>query len=94
MDHEIDAVRKHFGGGREDGVDRGRIGDVAMADDLGVQLLSPALDPLLERVALIRESEFGPLLRGAAGAMPQAIERLLATPSTSPLLPASNPPAF
>ncbi len=70
----------------EDGVDRGGIGDVAMADDMAAQLLGERLDALLQGVALIGEGELG-TASAAALAMPQAIERLLATPMTRPRLP-------
>ena len=72
---------------------RGRIGDVAMADHGGVELLRERLDPLLQRVALIGEGELGAVLAGRPCAMPQAIERLFATPMIRPRLPAKMPGA-
>ena len=67
------------------------IGDVAMADDRRAELLRQRLDPLLQRVALIGEGELGARAARAAWAMPQAIERLFATPMIRPRLPARMP---
>ena len=44
-------------------------------------------DPLLQRLALVGEGQFG-TLGARPPAMPQAMERSLATPMTRPLLPA------
>ena len=59
-----------------------------MAGDHGADLGGERLDALLQRVALIGEGELGALRRAQALAMPQAIERLLATPMIRPRLPA------
>ena len=50
---------------------RGRIGDVAMADDRGVELLRQRLDALFQRVALIGESQFGAVVAGRPGRCPR-----------------------
>jgi hypothetical protein len=66
------------------------LGDVAMADDGGVELAGERLDPLLQSVALIGQGQRGAVLVGAL-AMPQAIERLFATPMIRPRLPVRMP---
>jgi hypothetical protein len=48
------------------------------------------LDALLQRLALVGEGDLGALV-GRALAMPQAMERLLATPMIRPFLPAISP---
>ena len=58
---------------------------------MAVELGGQRLDALLQRVALIGEGEFGARASRAALAMPQAIERLLATPMIRPRLPARMP---
>ena len=63
-----------------------------MADDEAADLLRQRLDPLLQRVALIGEGELR-AVRVAAFAMPQAIERLFATPMIRPRLPRIRPDA-
>ena len=74
-------------------VDRGGVGHVAFADhELRAELRGERLDPLLQRLALIGEGDLGALAACTALAMPQAIERLLATPMTRPRLPAINLP--
>ena len=70
MDDEIDPVGEDLRGFREDRVDRGRLGDVAMPDDVGVELLGEGLDPLAQGIALIGEGEFGAVGAGAAGDAP------------------------
>ena len=57
-----------------------------MPDHQPVHLLGQRLDALLERLALVGEGEVGAVV-GQARAIPQAIERLLATPMISPRLP-------
>ena len=87
--HEIDLAPflLHHIEGRVDGR---RLGDVAMADHDAVEFLGQRLDPLLQRLALPGQGDFR--AGGAAGlAMPQAIERLLATPRITPRLPCINP---
>ena len=49
----------------EGGIDGRRLGDVAVADDDAADLLGQRLDPLLQRVALVGEGEFGAVV--AAG---------------------------
>ena len=85
MDEEVEPApdSRHFG---EDRVDGGGVGHVAMADDMGADLGGERLDPLLQRIALVGEGELGAGARQAS-AIPQAIERLLATPMTRPRLP-------
>ena len=46
------------------------IGDVAMADDVPADLLRERLDPLLQRVALIGERQFGALRMAGLGDAP------------------------
>ena len=75
---------------REDRIERGRVGDVAVADDFRADLGGQRLDPLLQLVALIGQRQLGAGRRQAL-AMPQAIEWLLATPRIRPRLPAINP---
>jgi hypothetical protein len=71
----------------EDGVERGHVGDVAMADEVRAEFLGQRLDALLEGIALIGERELGALggagLRDAPGDGP-----LLAMPMIRPRLPA------
>src|ERR1700691_2246891 len=62
MDHEIELAPKPFDLAKG-GIDRRRIGNVAMADDMGVELFGKRPDALLERFTLIGEGELG------AGAM-------------------------
>ena len=54
----------------EDGIDRGRIGDVAMADDLGAEFLRQWAHAFAERLALKGEGQFGALQRGLLGDAP------------------------
>ena len=75
---------------REGCVERRLVGHVAMTDDQPADLLGERLDAFLQGVALIGEGEFGAVLR-AALAMPQAIERLFATPMIRPRLPRMRP---
>ena len=58
-----------------------------------VELLRQGLDALLQGVALIGEGEFRARAGAPPAAMPQAIERLFATPMMRPRLPARMPGA-
>ena len=69
---------------------RGLVGDVAGQHELRADLRCERLDPLLDRIALIGEREPAPWSRQAL-AMPQAIDRLLATPMMRPRLPDQLP---
>ena len=51
MDDEVDRSPQ-FSGFREHRVDRGAVGDVAMAEDMGAQFLRERPDALFQRVAL------------------------------------------
>ena len=62
-----------------------------MADYEAADLRRQRLDPLLERIALVGEREFGAPGCGRALAIPQAIDRLLTTPMISPRLPRIRP---
>ena len=64
MQHEIERAPGRLNSG-EHRIERGRLGDVAMADHQPVYLLGQRLNPLLERVALIGEGEISTLV--AAG---------------------------
>jgi hypothetical protein len=50
---------------------RGGIGDVAMADDMRVQLARQRLDALLQRLALVGERQFRPVRGSATGDNPR-----------------------
>ena len=56
MDQKVELAPELFDRG-EHCVDRGRIGDVAMAHDLAVELPGQRPHALFERLALIREGE-------------------------------------
>lgn len=85
MDDEVELAPELLDLG-EDRVDRGAVGDVAMADDMAAEFLGERLDPLLQRVALIGEGEFRTRVRRSLGDA-QAMDRLFATPITRPRLP-------
>ena len=58
MDDEIDAAPEPLGF-RKDRVDRRAVRDVAMAEDMRIQLGGQRAHPLLQRLALIAERDFG-----------------------------------
>ena len=72
-------------------VDALEVGHVAIDDDLGAQLLGERYGTAAECIVLIGEGELGSLA-GEKRAIPQAIERSLATPMMRPRLPAINGP--
>ena len=86
VDEEIEPAPLRLDLG-EDRVHGRGVGHVAMADDMGADLGGERLDALLQRVALVGEGDLGARRVRPASAMPQAIERLLATPMMRPRLP-------
>ena len=70
------------------------IGDVAIDQRRRIERRHQRCHALLEGLALIGEGQFGPGHRCRAWAMPQAMERSLATPMTSPRLPFMSPLAL
>ena len=85
-------------------VEVGHVGDVAIDQEVGAQLLGERAHPLLQRLALIGESELGALRRAAPWRSPgeRAVvgeahdQAALALPSSRSLLPPvrSPPTAF